>query len=352
MLSTHMLATRAHQRLQTFARRSERWLMPAMLVAGTALDAVQFRVLNTDTTLLIAGVYAVICAAAIIFMAVPVPEGRRVVRTLQRAAPYAQQFTIGALLGTAMLFYWYSGSVLASWPIIGIVVILMVANETLRRWFVLPAVQIPVLYLALFALLTTLSAYVFNTLSSLAFIAGGVASLLIVAGFLVVFLRCSARYTQRRQLWFSVTAVFASMNILYFLNIIPPIPLSLREAGMYTAVTREGGDYVLEGGEATWLARLLPGQTLRLESGQRVYAYAAVFAPIDFRAAIYHRWEFHDGEQWVTRDRLSYSITGGRSEGYRGYTMKTSVTPGRWRVSVETERGQVLGRMYFRVVEQ
>jgi hypothetical protein len=46
---------------------------------------------------------------------------------------------------------------------------------------------------------------------------------------------------------------------------------------------------------------------------------------------------------------ISFHITGGRQEGYRGYSFKTNVPAGKWRVFVETPRGQVLGRYEFNV---
>lgn len=343
--------TRTFQRVQAFIARYERWLMPSMLVGGTLLDAVQFRLLSIATTFKLMGVYAVICAVAMVFMAARMGENRRVLKYLQLAAPFVQQFTIGALLSTAMLFYWFSGTIGASWPIVGLVVIVMISNEVLRGWFMLPAVQIGVFYFALFSLSATLSAYVFNSLSPWVFLAGGVASMLVAALFIWLFLRFSKLFAQRRLLWGIVTGIFAFMNVCYFLNVIPPIPLSLRDAGVYYSVTRSGNEYVLVGEAETWLERLIPGQTLSLEPGQWVYAYTAIFAPADLETTIFHQWEFHDGDTWEKRDRLSFRMSGGRSEGYRGYTLKTSVTPGKWRVTVETERGQVLGRIYFTIAQ-
>ena len=51
----------------------------------------------------------------------------------------------------------------------------------------------------------------------------------------------------------------------------------------------------------------------------------------------------------MERYRLAYVITGGRSDGYRGYTLVNSYQNGKWRCSVETTRGQVLGRELFTI---
>ena len=45
---------------------------------------------------------------------------------------------------------------------------------------------------------------------------------------------------------------------------------------------------------------------------------------------------------------LFRSIAGGRDGGYRGYSL-TTVNSGNWRVNIETERGQLIGRVKFKV---
>ncbi|MDZ7682102.1 MAG: DUF2914 domain-containing protein [Fodinibius sp.] len=40
----------------------------------------------------------------------------------------------------------------------------------------------------------------------------------------------------------------------------------------------------------------------------------------------------------------------GRQRGYRGYTFKESIWPGRWHVNVTTGEGLVLGRIDFTVI--
>ncbi|MEJ2637787.1 MAG: DUF2914 domain-containing protein, partial [Calditrichia bacterium] len=66
-----------------------------------------------------------------------------------------------------------------------------------------------------------------------------------------------------------------------------------------------------------------------------------------------HFWQHYDSrkQKWETTDRLGYAVTGGRKEGYRGFTFKRNVTPGKWRVEVKTENHQILGRIGFSVIE-
>jgi hypothetical protein len=338
-----------YQRIRAFAKRCEHYFMPLMLVAGTAMDAWQFRVLSIRTTFLISGVYAVMCALATMAMAAPPQENRHILRYVQIAAPFLQQFTIGALLSTSFLFYWFNGSLSASWPVIGAFALLMVFNEVFRKVFVHPVVQTGVLYFALFSLFATLSAYAFNSLSPWVFVGGGVASLLVIALFTHFFLKVDHIARHRGHMIATIGTIFIAMNAAYFLNLIPPIPLSLRKAGMYYQVVWDDGDYKTVGEEETWFQKLIPGQALYPDGP--IYAFTSIYAPADLSTTIVHRWEYDDEDKgWVIMDDLSFPVIGGRDEGYRGYSKKTTFKPGKWRVTVMTERGQVLGRIPFTIV--
>lgn len=352
MLHKRLRESRVFQHVQKSIARYEWLFMPGMLLTGTVVDAWQFKVLSIRTTFIISAVYALLCAGAILLMVAKNLPDRRGVRYAVIAAPFVQQFTIGALLSTSLLFYWFSGSFSVSWPIIGGIALVMIFNEVLRKYFARPLVQVTVFYFALFSLCATVTAYAFDSLSPLVFIGGGVLSLALIAVFLGIFLRVGELLRYRAHITLTMLGIFVGMHGAYFLNLIPPIPLSLREAGMYYSVARVGGEYQLNGETETWLQQLWPGQTLYLREGQPLYAFASVAAPAAMSATMVHRWEwYNDAEkEWVTMSTLQYGITGGRSDGYRGYSLKTNVPAGKWRVSVETPRGQVLGRIRSTVV--
>jgi len=83
-----------------------------------------------------------------------------------------------------------------------------------------------------------------------------------------------------------------------------------------------------------------------------VFCFASVFAPTNLNTRIFHHWQLYNENQdkWITTDRSNYAITGGRDGGYRGYTFKKNVSPGLWRIDVETEREQLLSRISFEVI--
>ena len=330
--------------------------MPVTLIAGTTLDAVTFRSIRIDTSFLILGVYLVIVGTAIVFMNIDekhiLSQKGRVFPYLRLMTPLVFQFLIGNLLSASLVFYWFGGAISASWPILLVITLFMISNEVFRRAFRRPVVQMSLYFFILFSIASLFFPYVFNSIDAKIFIAGGVVSLLVF----IVFTNILSRFLdqiKRAQLpiAISVLSIFVAMNALYFLNVIPPIPLSLREAGVYHSVERISGGYRLREEPESWINRILPGQVLHIQQGERVYVYSSIFAPADLNTTIVHHWEFYDETKhaWIDKDYLSFAMSGGRNAGYRGYSLKSSVAPGKWRVSVETARGQVLGRVWFDV---
>ena len=85
--------------------------------------------------------------------------------------------------------------------------------------------------------------------------------------------------------------------------------------------------------------------------GEPVYRWTSVFAPTKLSTAIVHNWQYKEGSSWKTVSTISFPIVGGSDGGYRGYSMKENLETGSWRVSVETARGQVIGRVRFDIVD-
>lgn len=344
--------------LKAWIDAHERSLVSAFLLGGFVVHYLTFKSLEVGTTLVGLGVYLVLAAVCIVYISFSekhVADGNHpLLARLQLAVPFTLQVAFGSLLSMALLFYWFSGSLSASWPMFAILVGLIFFNEAFRRAYLKPWVQITLFSFVLSAYVSILLPYLLHSLEPWVVLIGGVGSLLLSLSLIWVLLRFTP--TLRSQGWrmgISVLLVFCVLSTLYLTNLIPPIPLSLREAGIYHEVRRVGNEYALTGESETFWQSLLPGQVIHLDASGRIYAYTSVYSPTDLDTVIYHRWEFYneDKKTWQTTDHLSYPIVGGRIDGYRGYTFKTNPKPGEWRVSVETARGQVLGRIGFTVVK-
>ncbi len=332
-------------------------MIPGMLLVGVAADYITFRTIQIKTTFILLAAYFVLAGLALTF--VHAYDANRVrgqnlapIKYLRLAAPLVIQFTFGALLSASLIFYWFSGAISVSWPLILIIAALMASNEVLRQYFLKPVVQVSVYFFALFSLLALLFPFIFNSINYWLFIAAGASSLIIILIYILALTHFLPNLKRgRTHLIILVVAIAAVMNALYFFNIIPPIPLSVREAGVYHDVQRSGNAYILKTETQTWLEKIQPGQTIHIKARERVYVFTSIFAPLDLQTKIYHRWQYYDEAlgQWTDRGRYFFFITGGREAGYRGFSTKANIPAGQWRVYTETERGQALGRIKFTV---
>jgi hypothetical protein len=155
---------------------------------------------------------------------------------------------------------------------------------------------------------------------------------------------------EKRLIVFSIGTIYAIFNGFYFLNIIPPIPLSLTELSIYQQVERTStGGYRLVKEEEDWLHKIpfMPTEFSPIKGGG-AYCFARVYAPTNLRTKIVHRWEYEDTQgDWQTIFTQSYQVSWENRNGYRGYTTSNNLRDGKMRCGVETERGQVLGRVTF-----
>jgi hypothetical protein len=340
-------------KLKTFYQKNERFLVPGVLVFGVIIDFVTFRSIEIGSAFILLCVHWILAGGMITFLLFQGSKERtkyKSIKYLHLFAPLLVQFSFGATLSAAFIFYWFSGSFSASWPIFLLVGFLMIANEKFREQYMRPTVQLSVYFFITFSLLSVMLPYAFNSLSAWIFLASGILSLLIVLSYVHLLSKGLPKILKQKQtIFFSVFCIFGIMNILYFTNLIPPIPLSLTDAGIYHSIERVGNKYAVQAEYKTLIGRLLPGEWIHLREGDTLHALTSIFAPDDLQADIVHEWQHFDTETygWETMSEISYSMTGGRKEGYRGFSMRPIADDGLWRVRVKTERGQVIGSVWF-----
>ena len=335
----------------------ERFLIPAMLVFGFLFDLITFKTLNIRTAFFILGVQASIVAVCIVFLQA-FDDGQHTKKYtkwlyyMRAIAPLLLQFSMGALLSAVMIFYLFSGALSVSWPFYIMIAFLMLSNELFRDYYLQPKVQLTVYYLVLFALVALVLPFWIKYINVFVFaLAGLLAMALIYVLYRVLRLLVPAISQEEPVLIILIGLSFGGMLGLYLTNIIPPIPLSVRAIGVYHEVTSVRDAYVVTAEVEPWQERLIPGQTMRIVRGAPLFVYSAIFAPSQLQTNIVHIWEWYDEEQreWKTMDTLGFRISGGRDDGFRGFTQKSSLLEGEWRVSVATVRGQVLGRVSFHI---
>jgi len=267
------------------------------------------------------------------------------------------QFFFGGIFSTFLVFYFRSGTIGTSWPFLAILAAAFIANERLKKHYARLAFQISLLFLSYYAFAIYLMPILLHDISDTTFVLSGGAALAAI-GVVALILRFGTRERFERRTkvgaWLGVLGIFAALNLLYFANLIPPLPLSLKDAGIYDSLAvNSPGHYTVTSQDQGPLGFFRWGDTLLLNThGQALYAYTAVFSPTAFNTTIVHEWQFYDPAQkgWVTRARVKLPVTGGSDGGWRTFSAVSNITPGPWRVNVLTTNGLLVGRLQFMAV--
>ncbi|HEX8591139.1 MAG TPA: DUF2914 domain-containing protein [Candidatus Paceibacterota bacterium] len=343
-------------RLLAFIRRNESRLSTLVFLTGFITDLITFTVLDLPAVNLLFLAYLV-TAACFIFLThafqrfADRPSGWQ--RTIATLSPLGAAFTIGGLLSGFVIFYTKSAVLSVSWPFLLLLLGIFVGNEFARSYRAHLAFQTVLFFFALYAYLIFAFPLYADRLGERIFVESTTAAAVIFFGFLFL-LACTGfrRLTQTLPYILTGTAIILfTIPYLYLSGIIPPLPLALKDQGVFHQVvrTQDGYQVTFEGG-ARW-SRYVE-RTIHHVPGTPLYAFASVFAPRAFSTNIVHRWQRYDSRHdvWVTESKLAFRLTGGRKGGYRGYSIKNDPAPGLWRVSIETVEGQVIGQMRFHVV--
>lgn len=343
-------------RTRLFLKKYERYVSPVTLVIGFTFDNLTLRRIDVfySNALLIS--YLLLSALSI--MALNIHEARRGEKErseiLHAVSVFVMQFCLGGLFSASFLFYSKSGSIIASWPFLLMLVGYILGNELLRKRYIQLTFQVSVFFTALFSYLIFFLPVILGKMGDAIFLLSGIATLIIVGLFIYVLSWFAPERISQSgpALTFSLIGLFVVINALYFTNLIPPIPLALKEAGIYQSVFKvSDGVYGTVGEKQEWFKFLSPNPIIHVESGQPLYALTAIFAPVSLSTDIVHVWEYYnqDQKQWVVSSRVDLAIEGGRENGFRTFSEKNNVVPGLWRLSVETPRGQLVGRLTFSV---
>lgn len=256
------------------------------------------------------------------------------------------QFFFGSLLSALFILYFKSANHALAILMSVLLGVLLVANEFLEN-----AYRRFTLSWALFGLCAML---LFNFL--LPFLLGSVHAVwfylsTLLGAAMVIFL-----YSKTPQHLGSILPVWLIAGFLMFayaIDMIPPVPLVKREVAIAYDIKKEGDHYYLTQQRVGWWAIWSKtSNRLSLTPGQRVYCFSSVFAPTGLETRLYHNWQKRsDKYGWQTQSRVGFDVSGGRQNGYRGYTYKTNLSPGKWRVSVETENKKTIAVQTFTVSE-
>jgi hypothetical protein len=269
------------------------------------------------------------------------------------------QFCFGGLSSNMLVLYGKSGTLAGDAFFVALLAAMVLGNEYLRSRYAQMRFNIAIYY---FLLLTyciiAAPTWIFHSIGPGTFFLSGLVSLGVMSAFLFVLFTAvlrGNRIFQLKQIALLVATIFIIFNGLYFFDIIPPVPLSLKEIGVYHSVLKSSsGDYLVIYEKSPWYVFWRDtSATFHYQPGESAYCFSSVYAPTDLSTPIYHVWEYYDPSQknWIQEGKISYDISGGRKTGYRGYSATAALVPGAWRCDVETSSGALIGRISFTAVE-
>jgi hypothetical protein len=343
------------EKARSFFRKYERYVSPVTLVTGFIFDSIMLRRIDVwfSNVLLIS--YLLVSALSIILLNIhQSKEETKRSETFHIVLIFLLQFCLGGLFSASFLFYSKSGAVIASWPFLLMIFIYVIGNEILRKNYVRLSFQITVFFTALFSYLIFFLPIILGKMGDSIFLLAGIASLMITGIFIYVLSWFSPKRTYESAgiIALSIFGLFGIINLLYFTNLIPPIPLALKEAGIYRSLARlPDGTYLTEGETQQWFNIISADPVIHSVKNEPLYLLSSVFAPTNLKTDIVHIWQYYDevDKAWTVANTVTLGITGGRDEGFRTYSAKDGLFPGKWRVDVATPRGQLIGRLSFTV---
>lgn len=270
--------------------------------------------------------------------------------------PLAIQFFFGGLSSAYVIYFSRSVSLSKSATFFIILVALLFANEFLKRRISNKYLQFSVYFFINFTFFTFMVPVFIKDMGTPIFLFSGLISLgstlLLI---MIIYLASPTTRTEVRlpKLIGIITAIYTFINLFYFFNLIPPVPLALDEGMVAHHVSIENYKYVVsyekEEDYIFWRDHKLK---FSYTPGENVYVFSSIFAPTDLKKSISHRWKWYNTitDEWEVVDKIRFNITGGRDGGFRGYTYKNNMKKGRWEVDVITEEGLVLGVIHFEIV--
>lgn len=347
--------------IKNFYGRFERPISSGSLVLGFVFDALTLK--RVDTLWENVWILAHIVIVAIFIILIHTKENE----TGDEANPSKKhfwyvnilQFFFGGLFSTYLILYFRSADFFSTWPFILFLAIAFIANESMKRHYIQLSFQISLFFLSIYAFAIFLVPVVLHKIGTWVFLLSGLISLMLIILFIkILFYFIKDKFLHReiifrKRIFYLISGIFVLFNFLYFTNLIPPIPLSLKDAGFYYSVEKNRvGNYVVTSTDQSWLQYFILYPDFKIKNEQPVYVFSAIFSPSNFNLSIVHEWQHYNEtkNKWTTESLINLPVVGGREEGFRTYSARKNIPPGKWRVNIKTKQNKTIGTVRFNLV--
>jgi hypothetical protein len=344
--------------IRNFYGRFERPISSLSLIAGFVFDAITLK--RVDTLFENLWILGHLLIVGIFITLIHLQENEEGGEKNPQKAHFwyvnILQFFFGGILSTYLVFYFRSADIFETWPFIALLVGAFIANESLKRHYIRLSFQISLFFLSIYSFAIFLLPVILHKIGAWVFLLSGLASLIFITVFLkILFYFIKDKFKESRRLIISlILGIFILINFLYFTNLIPPIPLSLKDAGIYHSIHRNTeGNYDVTYENYGWKSYFNLYKNFKQISGEPVYAFSAIFSPKNLNLTILHEWQHYNETQkkWTTDRIINLPVIGGRDGGFRTYSMRYNLDAGKWRVGVKTYQGQTIGVLRFNIIQ-
>lgn len=337
-------------------QKNEKFLAAEFFLSGFIFDIVTLQRIDDQLTIVQQGLFLVLILIFLILKTIAWNPPSHWPSWGLKAWSFhveALHFLFGSLLSGFMVFYFKSSSVFTSAGFLLVLLILLVANEFQRFKDLELPFKWALCSLCLVSFLSFLMPILLGFVGISTFILSMIAAILVLAP-IFVFLkkRLEPGVFLRNQMAIPSLAVLGTFAMAYWLQIIPPVPLSLKYIGIFHQVQRDkSGKYQLFHQKPWWNIWHNGDQNFYASPNDKVFCYFRLFSPTRFKDEIFLHWFKKNPQRgWESQDKIPLQVTGGREDGFRGFGSKANYSAGTWKVQVETTEGREVGRIYFEII--
>lgn len=270
--------------------------------------------------------------------------------------PLAIQFFFGGLSSAYVIYFSRSVSLSKTIVFFIILLALLFANEMLKKRISNKYLQFGVYFFISFTFFTFMIPVFIKEMNTSIFILSGIISLALTLLLItIIYLKSPSTRSEIRikKMIGIILIMYTTINLFYFFNLIPPVPLALDIGLVAHNIQKENNTYNVTYERDDWYVFWRDHRLKFIhQPDENVYIFTSIFAPTEIKKSIFHRWKwFNDNSgTWEIVEDIGYEITGGRNAGFRGYTFKNNIKPGLWKVDVITEEELVIGVVDFEII--
>jgi len=270
--------------------------------------------------------------------------------------PLAIQFFFGGLSSAYVVYFSRSVSLSKTITFFIILVLLLFANELLKKRISNKYLQFSVYFFISFTFFTFMLPVLFKEMNTTMFIISGLVSLGSTLTLIIFIYRTSPSTrleVKLGKLIGLVLLIYSTINVFYIFNLIPPVPLAMETGMVAHNIEKANNKYHVTYERDDWyIFWRQHGLIFHHKPEESVFIFSSIFAPTDLKKSIFHRWEWYNPTTnvWEIVEDIGFEMTGGRDNGFRGYTYKNNVKDGIWKVEVITEEELVLGVIDFEII--